>query len=754
MTSNPFFFKIMKEDLRHKIWMMALSVLTSILMLPVAWLIWWSNRTGPGATNALFLLEKNRPQAILQTIDFFRGYLILVGGIQTIVGALVTGLSGFRYVFHKNMVDTYHSLPVKRSTLFASEYMNGILIWIIPFAVNLSATAVMAGCFLRQLGGDSRDMEKLFAETCVSFLALVTAFLLVYSLAVTAVMLSGNLLNTLVSMAILGCGAISAFGIGYGFFAVYMEHFYNAIDWSAMVYSSPLATALAILFWRADQSGNLGLKLGIGLLLAAALGWCAWRLYRGRASELAEQGVRNRPAAALMRMLSGVVAGMCGWLLLVMLVGRWNVFWGVFGLVLAAVLVFVVLNIIFSMDFKAFSCHKRQLAAVLAVTLVICFAFHWDWLGYDDYLPEKEDIAEMAVYHIIFSNRYISESAEESSLQQMHFRDTDAIYACLEHLTKESAEGAASLRELIARITLQNGRSYYRRYFLDEENQEVLWPLLSSKEYVQHAFCVSDEDIARCTTFTMRRGGEREVFKTSMSADAFAAIVHAYNQDVLENPQAAFRMGGRLLAHMDLNVETRSGGTNPITLSLYEDMQHTVEAVREGGFGEWLRTPESSEVQEILLPLYNYDESATVQEILTTARQVYGVPSPGDTAQGADVASGEDTAQGVDAVPGEDTASEARTESEGAEASEVTGQVLPDREIEEMASMEVHITDRTEVEEVLALLSFTEPFRSDLVFRKGYVVISYIDGEGNVRECYLPRGVLPERYILKFWDCS
>lgn len=719
MTSKRFFFKVMKEDLRHKIWMIALSVLTSILMLPVVWLIWWSNRSGPSAANALLLLKESRADAILQTIDFFRGYLMLVGGLQAVTGALVTGLFGFRYVFHKNMVDTYHSLPIKRSTLFVSCYLDGILIWIVPFAVNLLAAAVMAGCFLRQQGGDSRDMENLFGEICVSFLALVVAFLLVYSLVAVAVMLSGNLLNTLVSMAVLGCGAISAFGIGYGFFVYYMEHFYDAMDWSAIAYSSPLAAAALTLFWRADQSGNLGVKFGAGLLLAAALGWCAWRLYRGRASELAEQGVRNRPAAALMRILCGIVAGMCGWQLFMMLVGRWNIFWGIFGLVLAAVLVFAVLNIIFSMDFKAFSGQKRQLAVILAVTLAICFAFCWDWFGYDEYLPPKEDIAEIAVLHSTFNNRYISESLEESPLQQMRFQDVDAIYACLERLTKERPGETGPQGELIARVTLQSGRSYYRQYPVYEGDQEVLWPLLFSREYVQHAFCVSDEVMARCMTFTMQRGWEREVFKTAMYADAFAAIVHAYNQDLLENPGAAFRMEGRLLAQMDLNVEIGNGGMRHITLNLYETMQHTMEAVREGGFGEWLKVPESPDVQEIVLPLHSYYESSTVQEILAMAREVYGVPAPGEE-----------------------------------KTPEVTGQNLPDRKAEEMISMEIHITDRTEVEELLPLLSFAEPSRSDLVFGKGYVDISYIDGEGNIRECYLPRGLLPERYIHKFGGCS
>ena len=44
MTSKNFFFKVMREDLRHKIWMLALSALGSFLMLTVAWLIWRSNQ--------------------------------------------------------------------------------------------------------------------------------------------------------------------------------------------------------------------------------------------------------------------------------------------------------------------------------------------------------------------------------------------------------------------------------------------------------------------------------------------------------------------------------------------------------------------------------------------------------------------------------------------------------------------------------------------------------------------------------------
>ncbi len=43
MTSKHLFFKAMKEDMRHKLWMAALSVLGNFLVLTVGWMIWRSN---------------------------------------------------------------------------------------------------------------------------------------------------------------------------------------------------------------------------------------------------------------------------------------------------------------------------------------------------------------------------------------------------------------------------------------------------------------------------------------------------------------------------------------------------------------------------------------------------------------------------------------------------------------------------------------------------------------------------------------
>ena len=115
MTSKRFFFKVLREDMRHKTWMLALSALSSFLMIMVVWLIWWSNQRGIAETveNSLSRFEADsRAFAVRETISFFGEFVTIMGGTVAIFGAVITGLFGFRYVFHKNMADVYHSLPV------------------------------------------------------------------------------------------------------------------------------------------------------------------------------------------------------------------------------------------------------------------------------------------------------------------------------------------------------------------------------------------------------------------------------------------------------------------------------------------------------------------------------------------------------------------------------------------------------------------------------------------------------------------
>lgn len=727
MTSKHFFFKVMREDLRHKIWMIALSALGSFLMLMVIWLVWRSNRdelVELAARGALLYGVDGRKYGIEETVAFFREAVSLTGGFLTVVGAMITGLFGFRYVFHKNMVDAYHSLPVKRSTLFAALYVNGFLIWLVPFVIFYLPTVALAGGFIVELGGTGQDIGLLVRTAFLTMAVLITVFLLLYGLVLTAVMLSGNILNTLVSMVILGIGFISLFGIVYAFFGVYMERFCDVRDWSAIVHASPLIAAPGLLYWRAELDGGLSAfcgKVAVDFILAAALGCCAWLLYRKRASELAEQGVRNRAGAALMKIPAAIVAGMCGWLLFMLLTDNQTSAWGIFGLLFAGILCFGVLNIVFSMDFKAFFTHKRQMAAVLGVTMLVCLAFRYDWFGYEDYLPGKEKIAEIAVYTGQFSNRYIWEAMEDSPLWKMHYQDVDAIYSYLERVTGE--EPQRDYVGMTTKVTLENGRNYYRLYRVGSEDKNLLWPLLSSEEYLKWAFCISNEMIQDCEEFELQREGRREKFLTKeCTQEAFSGIIEAYNQDVLENPEGAFLGEGKRLVCMNFDIRNSEGTSAIVRISVYDTMERTVAAMREAGFEEWVSETDPASIVSMALNFNgSYGKELTKEEKIAMAREVYGVYGDGGAVED----------------DGEMSAESAETRAD------TLAEWVP----------AVEITDRAEIEELCALMDYADSCRSDQMFQEGHAELSYTDREGNTWSCYLPKGVLPEKYILRFGDC-
>lgn len=735
MTSKHFFFKAMKEDLRHKVWMIALSSLGSFLLITVVWLIWWSNQAGMEELleNGLSYMEKDSYlfTRIEETISFFRDYVTAMGGVIAIAGAIITGLFSFRYVFHKNMVDAYHSLPIKRRTLFAVSFLDGFLIWLVPFLVFYLPTVAVAAGFVGRIGGTGQHIRAVIGTALLTWVVLMVVFLLVYSLVLVAVMLSGNILNTLVSMMILGFGGISVFGIGYTFYALYMERFYDAWDWSGMAYTSPFFSAPALLYWRADMGGNLLAfwgKVAVNFGVAVLLSWCAWLLYRNRASELAEHGIRNKVATRLMKILVGIVAGMGGWLLFILLTSNLTIVWGIFGLVLAGGLSLGVLNIIFAMDFKAFFTHKRQMAAVLLGSMLICFAFQWDWMGYDDYLPRKEKIAELGLSVGEFSNRYINSDGEHSPLEGMQFQDIEAIYSYLECAVREDEEWDYWL-SVPTRVTLNSGRSYYRRYKINEEYKALIWPLVTSQEYLKYAFFLDQEMIRDCEEFSLERAGSEEVFRIrDYGAEVLQGIIEAYNQDLTQDLEGVFLGKGRRLACMSFDIQDRDGSRAVVRISVYDTMEYTVEALRSAGCEKWMSELDPEEIVSVTLNLPGgYEQDISAEQRIALAREYYGVPDK--------------ETQTEDGVLPE----EAETFSENAK-------MTIDEEYNWSPVLE--ITDPAEIAELCGLVDYAGPSRSDRTFQEGCLEISAIDKEGSRHRLYLPLGVLPEKYILGFGNCS
>ena len=127
----------------------------------------------------------------------------------------------------------------------------------------------------------------------------------------------------------------------------------------------------------------------------------------------------------------------------------------------------------------------------------------------------------------------------------------------------------------------------------------------------------------------------------------------------------------------------------------------------------------------------------TAQEQIALARERYGVyGNPGR----------EENAGSLETESGADTWSAAE---EGFGAASFEQEAVAEYEGRIKSVM---ITDREEVEEVTALVSFLWPSRHLSVFGKDYIEVKAVRENGSEKICYILQGALPEKYILRFGE--
>ena len=196
-------------------------------------------------------------------------------------------------------------------------------------------------------------------------------------------------------------------------------------------------------------------------------------------------------------------------------------------------------------------------------------------------------------------------------------------------------------------------------------------------------------------------------------------ILEAYNNDCLEHPEILIGEGGRIL--LEMNLPYPDGGYR-YNCPVYEGMSHTIEALDAAGLGEWTADLDPADVEEIELPLGYYppDTSWTKEELVTLARQVYGV-----------------------ALAQEKPSGTGTKEAEAQERMELS------KEEEELC---LTVTDPAAIRTLLGLVSY-ESGRSNVFWRNGIRLrLEGKDGKGC--SVYLQKGSLPEELVLRFGELA
>lgn len=550
---------LIREDLRHKHWMLALSILGSFLAGPVAVLFILSMIHVPEqkyliiddgiySTNHEFIMTLSQYYAdkldnAQQFLNVFHFVLMLC---IAFIGAMIVAFLGFRHLYHRQMVDLYHGIPVSRKKLFLSGWLSGLLIWLVPAMISSFIVALILIIYL-----EGMFFGTILVETLLVLLKLTVCFLIVYNVCLVGVMLSGNILNALVSGLAYGL-SVAMIVVCYFFMAQYFfDTFYMSEEllYTNPLYAfSPLTTPIILAYQWASREPYLtyyAWHLCGGILLCALNFVLAAYLYLKRPSELSERGLENKPVRILLRGSISLIGGL--FFAMVCYMGADSMFpWMVFGTVLGSALTFCVLNVIFHCTFKKVISHKIQYLIVMALSVAFISILRFDLLGYDKRLPNEKDIKGISIFCYAMQEDDCNYKLQDGKLVRVRSDNAPADFIACDDPAKIHALLSACITDtknhwnydmrtdsINVKVKTTFG-SYYRTYELLSKNAvELLAPMVETEEFAKNYFPIQSLEFGNPIAITISNGIIKEV--TIEDDERIDELMQAFHQDFEEH---------------------------------------------------------------------------------------------------------------------------------------------------------------------------------------------------------------------------
>ena len=431
MTSRKSFSKLFITSLRNHIWSIALTCIGMIFSFPIYAALSVAIIRNQFYSNVYKedVLAKVFARNVCGESNF-----ILIG--TTMILAVIIALNGFSYLFSKQKVDLYHSMPVKRGHLFLINYLAGIVTYVVPYILFMMTMFGVAKANGFLIGNGIKSAFVMLGINILGFLGL-------YSVTVLAIMLTGNIMVSLLANACLVFYGIAVKGLiawcNELFFVTYSSSSFS-VDLPGCL--SPLISYVELINGMNTFAGRWELNAGsiigyvIFVIVLIAINYC---LYGYRPSEAAEKSIafkRIMPVISVMLLVPFTVFGSVFFEQTVQNNGRINYGWLVFGGVIALVIFHMVIQAICYRDFR--SLYKNLYNPLIAgiIVAIIFFIYGFDIIGYDNYNPsQKEKFVSAAIgsYNIQGYEEYYNFDAEKNEYGDSYYW-VDALEYRLDHM--------------------------------------------------------------------------------------------------------------------------------------------------------------------------------------------------------------------------------------------------------------------------------------------------------------------------------
>lgn len=564
--------------------------------------------------------------------------------------AVLFAVQGFCWLYSRQKMDLYMSVPVSSVKRYVMIWGNGIVCY-----AGLSFT----GLLLCWATGAVFGVMSCYAaaQSMAAWAFQMLAFLAMYHVSLVAVMLTGNVLT-----ALLGCVVLfsyePAMRILYNHLKTMFYYSYCSADAERMMrlpWLSPFAGTLDLFERVCYRDGYLvgvpgtggltwqfGIQTGLLVICAASAGIFAYWLYRKRKTESYHRSVAFSPLAAVLELALLVPFGMAAGMAVAKMSGDSGIFlFG--GCLLGTVCGHAMIRLVYKRELKEVLGGKAVFAVSLTAAACFLGLFRFDWTGYDSYIPASREVRAVSVSlesdYSAFGNyeeplwESGSVDMEEELLEKMASENTETIESVLWLAKKWRDKGMPgtvrdfeagadtgyisegegkneNLRRWVVCYTMQGGRKVYRRFFADmEADQDKIDIIMKDPSYQRVRYQIF-------SPMFEERLGE---MKISFADGRTETLYTAEKGELLEALRTDFRQYGYSLISDSIpegkicfELKNKEGGQDSTRIweyPLYKSFEKTGEVLARNGIEvrDWHTLYCADEVDEIRISYYHYE---------------------------------------------------------------------------------------------------------------------------------------------------
>ena len=599
MTSRNSFLARLLENSKRRLWLIVIAILLFVIALPI-YTAMYINLTEATAENiGIIKMQESLYKEMTQWFEFGSG-----STFWAVLFALPAGMQGFSYLYDRSKIDFYHSKPVKASQRFMTIWLNGVLIFALPYLVGSIFNLLLVAA------SGVMDMT-LFLTWCEGIILTIGFYLSVYSIIILAVMLTGKPLISVMGVAVFLFYemAVRALYMGMCSFSFHFFYGYSEDDWLI-----PWISPFKIVNLYGNEKIGMVAAFVLFVAFAAAVLALAYWCYKKRPSELAGSAMIFHGIKPFIKIGVAVpvalVAGLAtaGLMNYDPLDGTGSPFFPILLGALFLLLACGLIQVIFEADIKGMVHKKCDIIISAVLTLAIMLIFRYDVFGYDNRVPALDKIESVTIVTATDS-RYSRQFYDENRKQITKEEYADKYM----RLTGEDAQNVRDLALLsidkyqqypnrIAfheeneespsvcyKFRLKNGKIIAREIPInirDEENKAAIAKIENSEAFI----CSNEVAMSDYFLEALESGDYKvdafwgsEMNEQELSTKQAIQLVHLFREDLLQNSYEA-RCNELPVGEINIYLNRQISYERNISLSVYPSFTNCMEYLKENGF--------------------------------------------------------------------------------------------------------------------------------------------------------------------------